>query len=136
MRNVRMEDEGKMDFFESLSNKSPSKAKVTKNILRPVYADGSDVSSGKLCKACATWPTVPGTKKYHQSVAAELALVEKEDKCRGKEKDFKVVTSKLGKKVRVGKTVIVKKTSILPDPVEFKGVKPTKKTLKNVLRGM
>ena len=114
--------ESAMDFFNSLSTKSPSKGRVTKNVLRPVYANGSDVESGKLSAASSAWSGISGTKGQHLSNLATLQRVAKDDQTTGK--TFKKVKSKLGKMVRVGVTVVVRAKDIEEvKEVKFKGIK-------------
>ena len=53
--------EAKADFISSIKPKDIKIGGFSKNVLRPIYVDGSNVESGKMCKACATWPTAYGT---------------------------------------------------------------------------
>ncbi len=82
----------------------------SKNILRPIRADGTDVESKPLNRANKAFIGVPGTKTQHKSNAAFLALVPKEDKIGKRKRKFKTVTNRFGRKVLQGHTKIVRKS--------------------------
>ena len=102
------------DWIESKNSGKPiSKGHITKNVLRPVYADDNkNYSSGKVTKALNGATGIGGTKTYHKHNAIMLQHTPKEDKVRGREKEFTAGTNKLGRKVRVGKMKITRKVSV------------------------
>ena len=113
----------------------------TKNKLRPVRNDGNDVESGKLSRATSSFTGIGKTKTHYKHVRRDLATTPKEDKVRGREDEIKFSTNnRLGKKVKVGKTIIVKAKDVKPPkkivetkiPLKGKFPKPLGELLKDI----
>lgn len=131
----------KNDWIESqnATNTKISKGGLSRNILRPVYNDDSkNYDSAPVTKALTVASGISGTKSMHDSNAAFLALIPKEDKVGKRARKFKVVKNNLGKEVRQGRTTITRaKDAVKVAPKTLKKVKVAPiNSLENLLKGI
>jgi len=98
---------------KNVRSSRPHRDTYSKNILRPVYNDDAkNCSQGSVTKALTAASGIEGTKTYHDVNRGKLALTQHVVRGKKTSRRYRLTKNNLGKTVRVGKVVVVKKKDI------------------------